>query len=204
MDFEQQMIYLDKNYKVLGVEQEFIIHPAVFDMLPISKASLQCPFSCDFQIKDYHLILNRIKLPKEETTGEGTDKLYEFYDCNISYTGAVLIGANLVKEYYMKNGKLACFSYQNVFELVFRDGILKTTVDQSKAMLRIRKNIELGLRNLNNGRDLRCIKRFINSSFVGDYESKLLKYRRIKHLKEMKKEYSDFDLHSMNTVIIEK
>jgi hypothetical protein len=182
---EQTVIYNNISYRILNAEHECIIHPLVLGLLPITKDSLQRSFSCDFHVYDYHLILDRMEL----TDGNQKDQQQLKIGMQVLYSGVILLGANLVKEYYEKSGNLTCFSYQNVIELIFENGMLITTVDQSKAMLRIRKNIEMGLRSLNKSRDLRCIKRFMNSSFVGDYKSFLLDSMRIKYLKEVKSEY---------------
>lgn len=196
MNIEQQIIYLNKKYRILDAEQEYIVHPAAFGLLPLSKASLKTYFSCDFYIKDYHLILEKLTVPAEvlsspdSVNAEESVSLNKPENCPIPYNGAILIGANPGKEYFMKPGKLACFSYQKVLELVFKNGILTTTVDQSKAMLRIRKNLENDLRSLNNSRDLRCIRHYINSSLVGDYKKFMLKGRRYKYLKAMKIKYN--------------
>jgi hypothetical protein len=188
MNIEQQIIYSGVIYKILSAEQEFVIHPSAFGLLPVVKASLQKSFSCAFHIEDYHLILDEVALTDTNSEGERSDRTY---GCKVAYNGVLLIADNLVKEYYFKGGKLACFSYQNVLELVFENGMLITTIDQSKAMLRIRKNLELGLRDLSKNRDLRCIRRFINSSFVGDYKPFLLDSMRIKYLKDMKQDYEN-------------
>ncbi len=199
MSLEQHIFYLHKNYKILCTEQEFIIHPAVFSQVPLSATSLQCSFESYFQIKDYRLILDKLILNKGEATNSGgrmdyAEQQYIVWDLPASYNGAILIGADLVKEYYMKGNTLACFSYQNVVELVFEDGILITTIDQSKAMSRIRKNIELGLRSLYKSKDVRCIKRFMSSSFVGDYKTFKFNNSRLKYLKEMQNDYPTTNL----------
>jgi hypothetical protein len=191
---EQQLLYINKNFKILSAEQEYIIHPAVFDLVPLTAASLQCSFISNFQLKDYRLTLDKLllgtveSLSLAEIKSEVIEKKAILQDFPVCYTGAILIGADLVKEYYNK-GNLSFFSYQNVFELVFEDGVLITTVDQSKAMLRIRKNIELGFRSLYNNRDNRCIKRFINSSLVGDYKMFRFNTSRLNYVKDMKKYY---------------
>lgn len=187
MSIEQQIVYHDESYKVLGAEQEVIVHPSVFGILPLNKASLQQPFSSEFHIEDYRLILDKLTLMSEDHLKVCSCEKDD-YGCEVSYNGAVLIGSNLVNEYYFK-GKIACFSYQNVYELVFDNGRLMTTIDQSKAMLRIRKNIDLGLRSLNNNRDLRCIKRFLNAALVGDYNTFQFSGRRLKYIKTMQKNY---------------
>jgi hypothetical protein len=190
---EQQLLYLNKNYKILNAEQEFIIHPAAFGIIPITTTSLQCFFTSYFQINDYQLILNRLTigngylLNSLELKAEDKE-LPKIADLPVAYNGAILIGTDLVKEYYMK-GMLACFSYQSVIELVFEEGILITTIDQSKAMSRIRKNIELGLRTLYKTKDIRCIKHFISSAFVGDYKTFRFDNQRLKHVKDMQNYY---------------
>jgi hypothetical protein len=195
MSLKQQILYLNKNYQILQMEQEFIVHPAAFGLVPMNKSALQCSYSADFHIEDYHLYLDRIKLSSSDSlTGTKYDymeKQYEFEHRRIAYNGTVLIGTDLVKEYTLKGCKPACFSYQNVMELVFEDGVLITAVEQNKAMLRIRKNLELGLRNLNVSRDVRCISRFMNSAFVGDYKSFKLPISRMKYLQDMKSFYTD-------------
>jgi hypothetical protein len=191
---EQQLLYLNKNFKILSAEQEYIIHPAVFDLVPLTAASLQCSFISNFQLKNYRLTLDKLllgtveSLSLAEIKSEVIERKAIVQDFSVCYTGTILIGADLVKEYYYK-GNLAFFSYQNVYELVFEDGVLITTVDQSKAMLRIRKNIELGFRSLYNNRDNRCIKRFMNSSLVGDYKMFKFNKSRLSYVKEMKKNY---------------
>lgn len=185
MNQEHQIIYSDKEYSVLAMEQEYIVHPAAFGLVPLAKSSLQCSFSLILHIDDYHLFLDRIVLHN----CDDSDKHYEFEKCMVSYNGAILIGANPVNEYYLKDSQPACFSYQNVKEFVFADGVLITTVDQNKAMLRIRKNIELGLRNLTKKRDLRCIKKFMNTAFIGDYKPIKISRSRMKYLRDMKKDY---------------
>ncbi|HWT75520.1 MAG TPA: hypothetical protein VN258_12510 [Mobilitalea sp.] len=186
MNFEQHLAYHNKDYKIIHSEQEFIVHPAAFNLLPLTKASLQCSFSSNFHIENYRLYLDKITL----FPGEAGEKQVTFHNCAISYNGAILIGDNMIREYNLK-GRPACFSYQNVIELVFEDGVLITSVDQSKAMLRIRKNLELSMRNLTRGRDQRCILRFMNSAFVGDYRSFKLSVARRKYIQEMKSEYND-------------
>lgn len=189
MDIKQQIEYMGNKYEIIKAEQEFIVHPAAFGLIPSGNAALKSSFSSDFHIKDYCLMLDNIVL-SGDGTGEG--RHFQPTECKVSYNGAFLIATNPVGEYYQKDGKLACYSYQNVLELVFENGMLITTVDQSKAMLRIRKNIEQGLRSLNVKRDLRCIRRFMNSSFVGDYKPFKLTLMRLRYLKDMCKNYEQY------------
>ncbi len=194
MNTEQQIVYADEKYKILSAEQEYIVHPLAFGLVPDNKASQQRVFTSEFHIEDYRLILDSITLTDAKAQEEQTWS----YRCKTAYNGVVLLGANLVKEHYFKGMKLACFSYQKVLELVFENGMLITTVDQSKAMLRIRRNLELGLRSLDNSRDLRCIRRFMNASFVGDYKPFLLSYMRSRYLRDMQYDYENVRNFSEN------
>lgn len=189
---EQKILYLDKTYTILSAEQEYIIHPAALGIIPISADALQYSYTCNYQINDYQLFLNTIVLyyPNDKNTDGPLTQEYSLNHFAVSYNGAILIGSDLTKEYRMKDNQITCFSYKNVYELVFDDGNLVTTVDQSKAMLKIRRNIDLGLRSLAKGRDKRVITRFLNSSLVGDYRPFLTKYKRMRYLKEMKNDYS--------------
>jgi hypothetical protein len=194
MNTNQHIQYMDTNFQILYAEQEFIIHPAALGLLPGTADALEQAYHCSFYLKDYQLMLDTMTLTNglqaiTDNLPDATEKRYQFKDLAVSYNGAIIIGWDKVSEYELKNVKPVCFSYRRVYELVFEDGVLITTVDQSKAMLRIRKNIELGLRSLSKNRDIRCIRRFMNSSFVGDYRPFLTLNRRFRYLKEMKKDY---------------
>lgn len=189
MSSEQQIIYRDKPYHILNAEQEFIVHPSVFGMLPLNKAALLEPFNYQLHIEDYKLFLDKLELLNvEQLSACCYEEEKNSVGTLIPFNGAILIGAGLTKEYYVKE-KLACFSYQKVYELVFDKGMLITTVDQSKAMQKIRKNIDAGLRELDNKRDIRCIKRFLASCLVGDYKSFFFRGNRLKHIKNMRETY---------------
>ncbi|MDF2908332.1 MAG: hypothetical protein K0R34_3653 [Herbinix sp.] len=196
MNITQIMNYKNMEYTILAAEQECIIHPIALGYLPYSSASLQCSFSSHFIIKDYQLLLSRLDIVTNEAMNlggmhmEGYARKNSFEEFPVSYNGSILIGANIVKEYYLRGSSPSYFSYQKLIELVFENGILITTVDQSRAMLRIRKNLELGLRSLDNNRDKRCINRFMNSVLVGDYKPFLLQYNLMKYIKDMKQDYS--------------
>lgn len=183
---EYQLLFSEKKYKIILTEQEFIIHPSALNLLPLTKVSALQPFSVALHIENYQLFLDALVLHHED----GSEDRYDFDHRRVFYNGTILIGNGLVREYDMNDMKPACFSYQNVKELVFQDGILTTTVEQNRAMLRIRKNLELGLRSLDKSRDFRCINRFLSSSFVGDYKPFKLSVNRIRYLKAMKAKYN--------------
>lgn len=182
---KQKIIYKGKEYMIIAAEQEFIIHPAALGMLPLDKTSLSCNFSTDYYLDGYNLYLKKIMLIDEDSQQE-----YLFDNCRLFYSGSILIAADMVSEICIKGNDPACFSYQNVKELIFNDGVLVTGIDHNRAMHRIRKNLELGLRKLSNSRDLKCINRFLDSSLVGDYKPFKFSYNRQRYLKKMKSCYN--------------
>ena len=200
MNIQQQLLYLDKSYTIISAEHEFVIHPIAFDILPLTLSSAECSFASSFQVINNCLLLKSLSIFKDETTSftaEPADMIeepYIFHDKPISYSGTILIGdvpikEYIMKEYIMKESRTTIFSYKSVYELIFEDGNLITTIDHSKAMLRIRKNIELGLRSLTNKWDVRCIFHFMKSTFIGDYRTFSSAKKRLKYLKEMKSSY---------------
>ncbi len=198
MNLEQQIKYLDKNCIILCIEQEYLIHPTTFGYLPLSKSTQKCSFAGSYHVEGYRLYLDKLVLNpgagSKSIFAESNERQFDFDHFPVTYNGAILIGTKLVKEYQIKGMRPAYFSYQDVMELIFENGVLITTVDQSKAMLRIRKNIELGLRSLSHNRDIRCINRFMNSNFVGDYKPSRIQHNRMKYLKNMKSGYTEQNL----------
>ena len=194
MNIMQILKYQKKEYTIICSEQEFIDHPAALARDRINAATLKCSFISSFEVKDYKLLLNKILVRSDDAYNpEGAEverELLELDEIPVSYNGAVLIGTNLVKEYYIRDeSQPACFTYGVVYELIFDKGILITFVDHSRAMLRIRRNLEHGLRRLERPRDLRCILRFINSSLIGDYRPFRFNFKRLGYIKEMRKDY---------------
>lgn len=100
----------------------------------------------------------------------------------VNYSGGVLILRGLLEEYAEYED---LFSYETVLELIFRDGCLITTVDHSKAGLRIRRNLERGLRSMNSARDRLCIRRFILQTVICDYRQSRLAYGKRKVLRNL-------------------
>lgn len=204
MNAEQQFLYLGTDYKIISAEQEFIFHPAVLEQAPITAEALKRTFSCKFYIENYRLMLNCVTLyeggissdNQELQTSNPIDQKLEglenndIHDLKLAYHGTVLIGAEITKDFKWDGNQTACFSYKNVYELIFEDGILITTIDHSKDMLRIRKNIELGYRSITSKHDIRLIKHFLNSSFVGDYKPFSRTWKRLKYLRKMKTNYT--------------
>lgn len=95
----------------------------------------------------------------------------------MKYSGGILIVKGLLEEYAEYEDM---FSYETVLELIFKNGCLITTVDHSKAVLRIQRNLERGLRSLTSARDRICIQRFINRTVICDYRQSRYAYGKKK------------------------
>ena len=183
MNFETSIKFNNKDYKIITCENEYIIHPTTFGLYPINT---QSDFTSTYVIRDYQLFLEQLDVFPDgisnDTNGINATSIeqYIFNQQPLTFTGSILIASEFLREYSLKGCETnPCFCYKYVYELVFRNGILTTSIDHSKAMLRIRKNIELGLRSLNKNRDVKCIIRFMKTSFVGNY-------RKLNSLKKKK------------------
>lgn len=159
-----------------------------------------------YQKEEYQLFLSEYDLlPKEEERGyfntqeaeqkeqvtfkEADYRLFLEKKSNcfltqeaIKYSGGILIVKGLLEEYRDYEDM---FSYETVLELIFKDGCLITTVDHSKAVLRIRRNLERGLRNMNNSKDRRCIQKFMHRTVICDYRQSRYAYGKKKLFKNL-------------------
>ncbi len=124
----------------------------------------------DFRIVDYRLFLE--KKSGNLLTQEA-----------VSYSGGVLIVKGLLETYEEYED---IFSYEAILELIFKDGCLITTVDHSKAGLRIRKNLERGVRSLNKAKDRHCIRAFMHRTLICDYRQSRLAYSKKKLMRNMR------------------
>lgn len=202
------MEYRGELYEVLKCENEYMIHPSVFGILPLWKDSSPFDFSMKVTLDNYKITLDQMwvdadcmmpvingvapKVQFEEKQSQGVT--YEDLDVQILYTGSILVANTLVNDYDMEvpeGEKYPCFCYKVVYEYVFENGILITTIDHSRAMLRIRKNLDLGYRYLNKKRDRRCIEQFIKTSLVGDYKLKKNKKKKELYLAQMRSLYKE-------------
>jgi hypothetical protein len=102
----------------------------------------------------------------------------------VRYSGGILIVKDCLEEYAEYEDM---YSYKTVLELIFKDGCLMTSVDHSKAVLRIRKNLEQGLRNLNRGRDRHCIYTFMHRTVICDYRQSRYAYNKKKLFRNVRR-----------------
>lgn len=190
------------SYVVLRCEDNPYL-PADFGIAPTWEKDKSFQYSGNLEIEEYKLYLRDLSIlcdrvpdigeihPKVNEISYGiTNALYENIHAILTYTGGMIIGNGLIKEYdkgMICSGRYyePVYCYETLLELVFQDGRLVTEIDHSKGMKRIRKNLDLGLRSLEKEKDVKCIRHFIRTSFIGDYEhpSKNKKHRlfRIKN-----------------------
>lgn len=182
------VIYKEEEYELLLQEKEGMFHPEVFGMAPIWMQSKEFSYMSTYEIKEYQLYLDSFMVHTDSSypviqnveaimTEEENGKNYACYQnlsYQLNYTGAIVIAREFVKDYEIEDN-FPCFCYAHVIELIFEKGILVTTIAHDKAMVRIRKNLERGLRTLRKAKDARCIRKFIKSSFVGKYSESSLR-----------------------------
>lgn len=182
-------IIKDENtYVVLKCEDSPYL-PADLKISPTWEKDKQFQYSGNMEVEDYKLYLKDLSVfcdrgfpeignvaPKLTEISYGiTNACYEDIHVPLIYTGGMIIGRGYLKDYdkgMICSGRYyePVYCYETLLELIFQDGRLVTEIDHSKAMKRIRKNLELELRSLDKERDVKCIRHFINTSFVGDYE----------------------------------
>ena len=157
-------------------EEEYRLFLSEYDLLTGNEAGENEYFEeekgeqMDFRIVDYRLFLE--KKSGNLLTQEA-----------VNYSGGVLIVKGILEPYEEYED---IFSYETVLELIFKDGCLITTVDHSKAGLRIRKNLEKGLRSLSKAKDRHCIRAFMKKTLICDYRQSRLAYSKRKLRRNIK------------------
>lgn len=185
MDALNTIISDNISFLILKCEKKVIFDPYQLGISPIWSDDTNFKYSCIFEIKDYQLCLKKLVLTSDRVYSDiygvkpniisvenGVETVeYHGLMLPVRFTGAILIGDTLLKNYGKDENEIPCYSYKTVRELIFQEGRLVTTIDHTKAMLRVRKNLDLGLRDINKKRDEKCINRFLKTSFVGDYDT---------------------------------
>jgi hypothetical protein len=183
MDIRDRIILDGLDYQILYCEYDNIFHPEIFDIKPTWENDANFMYYCNYELVDFQLLLrdftvscdrgypevNGVKPEYCLSDSELDVVVYKNIMESISFTGAMIIGDSIVKN-YGNDVVTPCYCYKSVRELIFLNGKLITSIDHSKAMVRVRRNIELGLRNPEKKRDVKCINHFLKSSFAGDYE----------------------------------
>ncbi len=193
MLFTEEIYFKNDFYTVLLREADNLLMEVVREHKPIWKSySGDVIASYDLQnymltlqdlILDKHLMKDNEKFYDREPSVDliTGSKVFDKLNCPVKYTGHIIVAKDIVDtfSYDGDQAEYPCFCYKEVYELCFEQGALVTSIDHSKAMVRIRKNIEKGLRNVKNTKDIRCINRFLKQTFCHDFE----RNRKLRKLK---------------------
>ncbi len=189
ISMKSEIIFHDQDYDVIMIENENIIMEKEINqyILGIEHANLN--YHCCFEVKEYRLYLRtceiicaygyRAVLQKSNQGGIDSNNTAEHnsYELMIpnAYSGSIVIGRGLIdNDYLLQVNGIPCYGYEEVIELIFSQGILVTTINHSRAMKRVRMNLDCGYRTLDKKKDVRCIQKFLRDSFVGDYKEQLV------------------------------
>ncbi|KSV60076.1 hypothetical protein [Acetivibrio ethanolgignens] len=172
-----------KNVTMQETTEMFFYHEQSFSVMMIEKGELFCPWELgllsqkqnkeelfirgSYQIEDFVLYLEGF-----EAYSKQKELIIKKEDLHIplSYNGSVLLVRELLERYAEYK---PLYGYKKLMELIFDHGKLITAIDHSRAMYRIRRNLEAGLRDMANPKDARCILSFIDDLFVGKYKESI-------------------------------
>lgn len=194
MLFTEEIYFKNEFYSCLYREADNLLMQVVDEHKPIWKSysgDVIASYSIDHYtlvlqdlILDKHLMKDNEKFCEQEPIIDGVtgNKVFERLERPITYTGGIIIAKDLVDTYSFGDelNEYPCYCYKNVYELIFDQGQITMSIDHSKAMQRIRINIEKGLRNLKNQKDIRCINKFLSQTFYNKYDKnrKLRKWKK--------------------------
>lgn len=180
MLFAEEIVFKDETYKVLLEEKDCLIMKLINENRSLWR-SYRGKAEGKYIIKDFQLVLTDLYfqeklLNKDEQLLEQSPIIDEFtgncafhdLDTNVPYTGGVVIVKDFYEDFDYEK-EFPCYCYKTVYELIFEEGLLVTAIDHSKAMVRIRMNINKGLRNVDKKKDQRCINKFIKDTLYKRY-----------------------------------
>ena len=181
-------LYKDESYDLLLKEGTQIFRPQAYGVAPAGSQRKGWDYHGEYGLDGYQLLVNRLWIHSEgnyppikeaEPAMISSLETVEYAEYNdlaepVAYTGGIVIARDFVYGFGF-TGDYPCFCYKNVLELIFENGRLVTTIDHKKAMVRIRKNLKLGLRDLKKGKDARCIRGFLRTALVGHYRDSFLR-----------------------------
>lgn len=183
---KMEMKFHNQTYKILMIERDSIVSEKEIErnLLGIEWGHLN--YQCYYEVKDYRLLLSSLEIigakgyravlqeSDNDRVSQNPSNEHESLMLTNYYSGSIIIGRRLItKEYQLQDYINPCFSYEDVIELIFSQGILVTSIDHSKAMKRIRMNLKCGYRTIKSKKDIHCIYTFLKETFIGDYKKQL-------------------------------
>ena len=189
INMKSEMIFHDQEFEVIMIENESIITEKEIDQDILGMEHANLNYHCCFEVKEYRLYLRSCEIicshgyravlqessHKDNDSNNTTDHSNSELMIPNVYSGSIVIGKGLIASDYLAQGyEVPCYGYEEVIELIFSQGILVTTINHSRAMKRVRMNLDCGYRTLDKKKDVRCIQKYLRDSFVGDYKEQLV------------------------------
>jgi hypothetical protein len=154
-----------KRYDVVGVSGEGLFRPSDWGMDP-TPTSTACwrGFVALYKVEEDRLYLDQLEIGVAEAFGKpaiepvrvfgtlpqeqpgGYEAHYRFEDAVVPFIGGLLLGDQFLHEFYVHMGFHPAWKYEEVLELVFREGHLERTIDHSERIAEIRSEIASGSR----------------------------------------------------------
>lgn len=189
INMKSEMIFHDQEYEVIMIESENVIMEKEINQDILGMEHTNLNYHCCFEVKEYRLYLRSCEIIcshgyrvvlQESSQGniDSNDRIVQGSSelmISNTYTGSIVLGRGLISAEYLSHfNAYPCYGYEEVIELIFSQGILVTTINHSRAMKRVRMNLDCGYRTLDKKKDVRCIQKFLRDSFVGDYKLQLV------------------------------
>ena len=174
---EEVIWYKETLFTVFMIEKGSLFDPWKLGLLSEEQKRSDYEIIGSYRIEEFVLYLDSITaINRRDNTSVKKENLH----ISLNYTGSMLLSRELLDAYEESR---ACYGYKKFLELIFVQGRLRTCIDHSRSMYRIRKNLETGLRDMSNSKDARCILHFIDELFVGKYKESIREryYRSIKN-----------------------
>ncbi len=158
--FEDIYIFQNKSYSIIKAKPSACFEPKEYGLEPDTDCCSACwkGFHAVFSIVEKRLFIKdlfietkdqiypsiagvQVKFQKEVDYFTFFP-VYESLSLFVPYTGKLLVGEGFLKEYYVHLGYQRLWAYQEVKELIFKDGILVEINDLSNLAAQLRAACE--------------------------------------------------------------
>ncbi len=148
--------YNGRKYSIIALTSPIDFNPEDYGFRPKAPTTA-CwrGYVCEYEITDDQLYLSRFDVycgddPYPVFDGvspvKGRDfrhmMVYRNLHHVIDYDGSIVVGTGFLSKYYIHMGFQRAWAYRNVYELVFQHGKVISRIDHSKAVAKIRKQVD--------------------------------------------------------------
>lgn len=177
----EKIRYLDTDYEIAAIENKWPFNPADYGFEPVMMhTACYRGFHSLYLIEEDRLVLHRltINLETEAQKWQGVEPeeegfvVYKDVGLPITYTGGVIIGDGMLREFYDHMGYQYPYCYEEVKELRLEEGELLEVIDHSEKMEEIRKEVRKKSSQGYKGKEL---LQYIDDAFALSYEKKWFK-----------------------------